>query len=324
MIKNSPTISFVCYHYISRSDEFKRLYGHSLEVFKNHLKYFENNFNIISIEDLKDHLSGIKKLEGNCLILSFDDGLKEHSEIIAPILDKKKIKAVFSISGATLNKEPLNPQIIHCGMAVFGIRDFFNLFIKYGKELDLNEDLYLIEESEKKVLKDFYKKIKNKLKYKIPRKELRKVLLNIWNKELLEILPDSFEKIYMNLGEMKKLSEDGHTISLHSDTHPLINDSLFSEELFEEEIVYPKNKLENLISKRIACFSYPFASEKDILYNQQNLDKLNNLGIEFIFTIFKKSSRFDTNFVGRYSSQASDDIKDLKENIWKYEISDNN
>ena len=115
------SLTSVCYHYIARADQFRRIWGHGFELFKKHLDFYKKNYKFVSAEDIKN-----KNLDGNCLLLTFDDGLKEHSKIIAPYLESLGIKAVFSVPSCILVDEPNTPQIIHFGTAYYGVRKFYS------------------------------------------------------------------------------------------------------------------------------------------------------------------------------------------------------
>jgi len=67
----------------------------TVEEFKKHLNYLQENFKIISPEEInfKDYFQKDKRQ----LILTFDDGLKDHFTEVLPILLSKGIPAIFFV-----------------------------------------------------------------------------------------------------------------------------------------------------------------------------------------------------------------------------------
>lgn len=325
MNKNKSKIIFLCYHYLTRQDEFNRIWGHDFDLFKKHVDFLKNNYPPISMEDLDGYLEGrIGCLPERCSVISFDDSLKEQSKIIAPYLSDNNIKGLFNISTCILDNEPINPQIIHFSTAYFGIRKFVSIikndlavvgldWNNYSVFVDKYNDVY-------KLLSD----IKKFIKYELHNDQERQILMDVWNNYLIKDFPNLHETIYMSKKDIKKLRLDGHSVGLHSHTHPLINDRVMNDDFFQKEIAEPKKRLEELLGEKIKCFAYPFAKKDDVLYDELNIERIKKLGIKYIFTIFGKDGLLNGNFIGRYSSQGLDTVNDLKRNIWEYEIISNN
>src|SRR3989344_1939497 len=116
------TISAICYHYLSRDDEFKRMWGHSFELFKQHIDYLEKKYSIINPGDVLNERFEDGK---HYLLLTFDDGLIEHRKI-ADYLATKNMHGIFAVPTCIFRGELLNPQIIHFGSAYYGVRKFYD------------------------------------------------------------------------------------------------------------------------------------------------------------------------------------------------------
>jgi len=322
MKRKKIKIIFICYHYLKRNDEFKRIWGNDFKQFKEHINFFNKEYKPINIYELSTFLKGEDiDLPRKCSLLSFDDSLKEHANIINPYLNKYNIKALFNISTCIFDNKPLNPQVLHFGTAYYGIRKFYKLVEKHFNVTGLDWGKYTIKSNNN--LDNFYNEFKVSLKYNLSYSALRALLLEIWNKELLKDIPDIMDKVYISKKDLHELVNDGHTIGLHSRNHALINDDSFNN-LFKTEIQEAKQELESIINKKINCFSYPYAHPEDVLNNLDYIKAIRSLGIDYIFTVFKKENKFDPNYIGRYTSQSSDNVKKLKNKIWEYEISNHN
>jgi peptidoglycan/xylan/chitin deacetylase (PgdA/CDA1 family) len=64
-------------------------------VLEQHIRLLKQNFELISLDDLRKNR---KLLEKICVLLTFDDGYRNHAEVVAPILRKHHVPAVFFIS----------------------------------------------------------------------------------------------------------------------------------------------------------------------------------------------------------------------------------
>lgn len=317
------SIVSVCYHYLKRNDEFNRIWGHDFSLFKTHVDFLKYNYQSINLKKIDDYLTKCDDLPDNSLIISFDDSLKEQATIIAPYLSKMGMSAMFSISSCVLDGCPLNPQVFHFGMAYYGIRKFVEIIKMIIVKYDINPDSYEVFLEKCPDVMDLHRKIKLFFKYNLSNQLEREVLLDFWNNHLAKDVPDVFSKVYMNEKDIRNLVKHGHDIVVHGNTHTLINDETFNDSLFQFELVEPKKRIERLIGSEVNSFVYPFAKSEDVVYDQGNLKKINDIGFKYLFTIFKEENyngQLDFNFFGRYSSQSADSVEDLKNNIWEYKI----
>jgi peptidoglycan/xylan/chitin deacetylase (PgdA/CDA1 family) len=319
-------ITSICYHYLKRKDIFNRIWGHDIDLFKKHMDFLNKKYKPISIKLLRNYIQNKTNLPNNCSIITFDDGLKEHSEIIGPYLSSLGISAVFNVCTDTLLKrEPVIPQIIHFGTAYFGIREFVNIVEKHIKNHSLYQSYF-----------DFMGNIKTKTPLEI--NDRLKLFFNkkgdhinklcfmryIWHNELVKIDPFIMDKIFMNIEDVKKLIFQGHTIGLHTASHIQISNGQVTDEFIEKEIINAKKDLENILNIPIDCFAYPFGSINDVINNKSMVKTLKTLGFNFIFTTFFDGDvNFRAESIGRYLTQSDDSVSILESKLWTYEISNN-
>lgn len=307
-------LSSVIYHYVKRDDKFSRIYGHDFELFKEHVEFYRKNFKIISVEDLLNNNFSC----GKNILLSFDDGLKEHHDVFAEYLNKYNIKALFNISTCVLRGEPINPQIIHFVTAYYGVRKFCE-FVRDEIRLNFKKYLKLLPEDDKDIeIYELYGLYKKLFRKELDYYSARKILILIYEKKILEKFPNFMDTVYMSKNNIENLVNNGHYIGVHTNTHFPIGLVGNDKEIMKEEIIKPKKYLENLIQKDIKVFSYPFGQQGDIVENYNIWKKY---GFELVFTTFKRENdKYNKLNIGRYSSQSRDSIKDLRNKIWNYEI----
>ena len=110
----------VMYHYVREEDEqfplFKFLH---VEDFKKQLDYFSENFTILHPNTLKESILTGREADG--VILTFDDGVKDHYNFVFPELMKRRLSAIFYIStGIYGNNKVLGVHRLHLLLGRFG------------------------------------------------------------------------------------------------------------------------------------------------------------------------------------------------------------
>ena len=96
-VKNPNRIVILMYHEITGSipdDEYKR----NITDFENDLKYLrDNNYQILSMNDLPFVKAGIIELISDGIVITFDDGYDDSYDMAVPLLDQYRMPAVFFI-----------------------------------------------------------------------------------------------------------------------------------------------------------------------------------------------------------------------------------
>lgn len=320
-------LTLACYHYLKRHDEFRRIWGHNFDLLKKHINFFMKEWKPIGIKDLNLALRGELILPPKCSILTFDDGLKEHSTIIAPYLNELGIKAIFNVCTNTiLKREPTIAQTIHFGTAYFGIRIFSQMIIPYiGDDVIRADYLKMLEDKKMVKLNDLNLAIKIFFNKNKAQKKSQEVMNTFWNKELEKISPDIFDKVFMDEADVRNILSLGHTVGIHTASHAHVTDKCFNQEFIQTEIIEAKRDLEKISNGHVDSFAYPFGKKKDSLLEDENFSKLKATGLDNIFTTyFDGDARCRKDNLGRYLSQSQDSVHMLQSNLWYYEIGNNN
>ncbi|WP_372774906.1 polysaccharide deacetylase family protein [Mangrovibacterium sp.] len=214
--KNVPVL-LPFYHLVSDQNlPWRSNYDYpTVKQFEDDLDFLLLNFNPIELADL---------LNGNdlskCFHLSFDDGLKECAETIAPILKRKGVPATFFINPSFVD----NRDLFHRYKAseIVALLSDKNINIKlqrtYGDLASLDE---MAEE----------------------------IGLN-WETWLQERKP------YMSFDQVKSLQADGFTIGSHTMDHPEFE--LLDEETQLEEIRESMKWINDRLQPKIKAFAFPF------------------------------------------------------------------
>lgn len=259
--------------------------------FENELDFFLKHFKPVSLNELKNGNFRNEKV----FHLSFDDGLRECYEIIAPILLKKGIPATFFINT--------------------GFVDNKALFHKYKASLVLNR---LRENSNKKATEFLAENglpVENLLQTTI-------LQVEVLNEAavLLDIDFDDFlirQKPYLTSRQISELVQKGFTIGAHSHQHPEFWKLAEAEQI--EEVKKSMACLETLAQPSIKAFSFPFtddgvpASVLKAIKNEKICDlTFGTAGI--------KNDRFDFHFQRYPAEQPGNFNRNLKSEFVYFEL----
>ncbi|MFY0631403.1 MAG: polysaccharide deacetylase family protein [Flavobacteriaceae bacterium] len=240
------SLRIVYYHIISDSNPEHYFSNKALSIknFRNHIRFFKQNYDIITLDEAL-HLSSHNETLKNKLVITFDDGFKENYSIIAPILDEEKISATFFIISSCIDNADLM------------WRNKILLFEKYKKGNiakiidDISRDFKLKKPTKKQdILQWSFEAWPMDIKEKIVNK--------LWH----EIMPYQLEEYlqetnpYCSAKEIKELSDAGFGIGSHSHTHPIFSRLNYKD--FSYEISKSTDILTSIIEKEISSFSYPF------------------------------------------------------------------
>jgi peptidoglycan/xylan/chitin deacetylase (PgdA/CDA1 family) len=205
-------------------------------------------------------LKGKKVIPAKSFLLTFDDGFREISDFVKPILLKKGVPATFFLC----NKFIDNNVLFH--------RHKASIIIEYL--LDHPENDY-IEQTEKVLLK-----------YGIKSRSFKKSLLTLNHEqeyiidEISEILRIDFDdylltkRPYISSSQVYDLINDGFTIGAHSVDHPRY--SLLS---LKEQLDQTKTSIELMCNRyklNYKVFSFPFNDDLLFINNLKSIynDKL--------------------------------------------------
>jgi peptidoglycan/xylan/chitin deacetylase (PgdA/CDA1 family) len=227
------------YHLVSDHppEHVKHLYSvRSLEQFKKDLDFFLKFFKPIDnipVDPLQSNQ--------NTFFISFDDGLSECFEAIAPILKTYGINACFFINTDFID----NKDLFYKFQASIIIE-------KINSELISDEVLYQLCK---------IAKVNNKVRFEKKLRHLsynsRHMLVEI--ARLLNIdVPDYtlHHNVYMSFEQLEKLSKEGHIIGSHGKSHPLFSEIPFDRQL--EEVNDSIEYINRTLNPKLKLFAFPF------------------------------------------------------------------
>ena len=318
LTKNTRYLS-VCYHYIRSNEKkrYKRILGLPSDEFERQVVFLKKNYQILSLNDVDNLHNGNLFLKKMGMLITFDDGLKDHY-LAAKILSKHGIKGVFFIPTCILtDKTPANPIIIHYAIAIFGISKFLVEFQNALKHtmIPKKDFEFLFEKMDNPWKK--IEEIKLIFKYRLNYKQSRKILLYVYNELLKNSFPHIFDDMHLTNSQIKQILKMGHSVGVHTHSHISVAATKLSKSDFKKEMIQPKKILEKEFGKSIISFSYPFGEKNDYLLSEQLLKKTKMYNMAFTVEHKTNSNKSSPLELGRYQPSSKETTSTLSKNLKK-------
>jgi len=296
------------YHYVRniKKSKYPNLKGLEFSDFRKQIFYLKKNFNVLSNNQFIEILNSRKIPKKKSILLTFDDGYRDHFEYVFPFLKKQDVSAVFYPPIMCIkNKAVLDVNKIHFILAKEENRDkILDLIFLYVKKI-LNKNPQQIGIEKINLLSRYDDKktilIKRLLQHHLPLPYRKKIVDKIF-KHIVHYSEEEFSKIlYMNKNNIQELYKNNFSIGSHGYNH------YWWEKINKNEQEMEIKKSINYF-KKIKVFDknfsvcYPYGS-----YNLQTLNLLKKYKIKFALTtrvgsVNKKNikkvyelPRFDTN-----------------------------
>lgn len=109
-------LTAVTYHYVRPSPDAdgRRVQGRSPEEFLSQVEWLTRHHRFVALADLIRAMHGGPALPDRAALLTFDDGLAEHADFVAPELARRGIPAVFFLTvDALVHRRMLAPHRLH-------------------------------------------------------------------------------------------------------------------------------------------------------------------------------------------------------------------
>ena len=298
------------YHFIrnSRDRFYKNINFLDYSKFKIQINYFKRMFNLINFEDTIDILNSKRKYKKPFMLLTFDDGYRDHYKYVFPFLKKEKIQGLFYPFANIKRKAFItDTNKIHFILAKLRNTDILEneivRFLKKRTNYDLTKFELLKQKTYENRRYDNEKVsyVKAILQYYLPQK-IRKNLNDYLFQKYVSKEKEFFsKKLYMNLDEIKEMKSFGMHFGSHGTSHNFLG--LMSKKKQKEELNQSLNFLKKLFPlENNFSICYPYGS-----YNKDTIKISKELNFRIGFTnkfgsinLKKKVSfltlpRFDTN-----------------------------
>ena len=285
----NPFYHGIMFHHFHDGKNFKKSYS---SINKRHFLKIINYVGKDNILNPKDFIKKLikKNLERKSLCLTFDDALKSQIKIVLPLLDKLNIKAFFFIYTDIYSFKKKNLMEPTRDFIQTKFRDFNKFYDFFWKNFNFYYDSKIILKFMNKKKKKI-KKIKSiyhfysikEIEYRIIRDVFFDIEeFNSFMKKIFKIknykFEENYKKIFMTEKEINFLIKKGHTVGLHSNTHPHNMSKLNYSQQKLEYVDNIKNLKNINRSLNLLSMSHPTGS-----YNETTLRILKKLKIKIGF-----------------------------------------
>lgn len=225
-------LSIIMYHYVRplKDSEYPGIKGLELQKFKRQLDYVEENYNVITSDELISSASieGYKLTKSACL-LTFDDGYKDHFDYVLPeLLDRGWQGSFFPPAKCVAERSMLNVNKIHYILATCSnyeqlVEELEKLCLENGvNESDLaiyRHDYFFPSRFDSGEVAYFKRILQHVLEEAVTQKILEELFQRYVKCDSIEIA----DKLYMTMNEIEKLIELGMYVGSHTYSHKWLN-----------------------------------------------------------------------------------------------------
>lgn len=282
----SPIDIYLPYHHIvsnTTASHVSNLYQFKNEKqFENDLDYLLKNYNPILVDDLVAYVKNGQSISPNSFLLTFDDGFRECATVIAPLLHRKGVPAIFFLNNNFIGNKKL----------------FYRLKISLLiEQLLQNHSLNSIFQNKLSLSNNSVDTSIDTLKTLDQSKEL--ILDQIANETGL-----SFEKFlndvqpFLNEDDVDQLVQMGFHIGGHSLSHPYFQ--FLSKEEQVHQAVASTRQLATRYRQEHLLFSFPHS---DKVITKTVIQKILDDGIDVLFGIQNQLPELQNRMLHRFNAE---------------------
>jgi peptidoglycan/xylan/chitin deacetylase (PgdA/CDA1 family) len=216
-----------------------------LATFENHLKFFKQYFNVVSLEDYYQEKFSNKKFN---VCLTFDDGFANNYKYVLPLLIKYQMPGTFFLTA-----------IRAAGYDILW-NDFLGIVSKYGpKVIDFENEIYYKGQYNKYISKNDGVTLVEKMRSAgfAEKAGMMERLYPLYPFRTKAISEDYW--LQMNSAQIRELAVHPLvTVGAHSCYH---NDlSRIDLESADKELKLSKKYLEGIVQKAVTSFAFPYGT----------------------------------------------------------------
>jgi peptidoglycan/xylan/chitin deacetylase (PgdA/CDA1 family) len=282
-------VTIIMYHFVRDliHSQYPEIKGLSVEEFRGQLEYIQRYYNVVGVPDLLAALEAPDvSLPPRALLLTFDDGYRDHFENVFPILLEHRVTGAFFPPGKAVSElEVLDVNKIHFILAAVPdkgeiLRALFTLLDEARGEFPLRDrDEYFGTlahanrfDTAEVIL------IKRLLQRELPEVLRKRITDSLFMQYVTEDERAFSRELYMDIAELHTMREAGMHIGSHGYDHYWLN--TLEEQSQEREIDFSLRFLQTVVRE---CgdwvMAYPYGG-----YNDSLLGILRNRGFKAGFT----------------------------------------
>lgn len=274
----------VVYHYV-RPDVSAPPYDYyhlNLEDFRSQLDYFEGEYGIAGPEEVRRFIEGDPEALSDRVVLTFDDGLRDHFECVYPELRSRGLSGIFFVpTGPYQQGTPLDVHRTHTllgstdgNVLVEAVRNAVDSsVVPESKVREFREETYTTQSGSEST-----KEAKRILNFYVADRYRSDVLSTVENE--LGVTPPDNSEFYMSLSELQEMIHAEMFVGAHSVSHPVFSKLTVAAQ--EEEIAASLSFLRRNLDAPVRTFCYPYG--KNYVYTDETVSLLEKYDVRYSFT----------------------------------------
>ena len=246
LISPSATAAILMYHSVmpepaAHSDSLGGII-HSESEFRAQMELLARDYHPVSLNEVVDGLNSQKDLPSRSVVVTFDDGYTDNSEVAMPILNQLGIPAAFYVTVDCVEQRKLPwPSRLRFAFRKTKLRAWVDSRGAAWQldDSDSRERAYLVScddccQLSGKVQEDFVRSVEEQVQAAVP---------------------GDLSSLIMSYDQIRSLAQHGHIVGSHTMTHP--NMAYIPEQDAKAELAESKQRLERELKVTIRHFSYP-------------------------------------------------------------------
>lgn len=230
----------------------------SLEVFEQTLLWFKSRYNIVSIQEIREHIYEGRTLKNSCM-LSVDDGWRSTYDVIFPVMKKYNLPFTIFVS----------PYMMETGM------NFWYYTMKFCNQEELKEMI---------IKRGLFTEKVRKYPCELIFKEMKiDEVYDVLNQYLQKHPEISIPRGFVNTQEVLEMQKSGLVeIGAHTMVHPILKGE--SDDRAKSEIVDSVTNLSSILDRQVKSFAYPNGTE-GIDYTRRDELFVKSTGVDMAFSV---------------------------------------
>ncbi|WP_078452992.1 polysaccharide deacetylase family protein [Solemya velum gill symbiont] len=221
----SNIMKSIMYHYVRPDDQSLPYFRHlHIDDFIKQLEYLENEYGFLSKDDFLNCMESKEPVDG--VVLTFDDGFKDHFHYVLPELKKLGLWGIFYIPTSPFTTRKLiDVHRIHMLIGKFSGQTIANALkniIKEGMLSHNHVEEFQSETYSRQNNDNSTNYVKRCLNYFIDYKYRESVIDHLMSR----FFPDEscmIDDFYMTKSEIREMNDQGMMIGSHTVNHPVMS-----------------------------------------------------------------------------------------------------
>lgn len=222
-------LTIVMYHYVRDliASRYPKIKGLDVKAFRGQLEYLRKHYRFTTVAEIIHAARSGGTVEGNAVLLTFDDGYADHYNNVFPLLDSMGIQgAFFPPSAAILDGVLLDVNKIHFILAAGDIKRVqqalvvsLDMLRREGRDIPEDKILFSNEPNQRRYDSSPVSTLKRLLQRELPLDVRQRVTTELFRKFVTADELGFARELYASVTQLKSMVRQGMYVGAHGATH---------------------------------------------------------------------------------------------------------